>query len=375
MAGAEQAITATGSDAGQGGGSFQPSVGTAASLLANVPAVTAIALSWLAYLRGDAEQMAGFAALAGTRLRDGDHLLSSIYRLNLALAYSLRGLFLDDAEYGFTARIARWRASGQQALAAQGHHYLGQIRHARGNLDTALDAYRELLQITTPACCSIPGRRDRHVGLAEVAYQRGDLTLARRELEAALPLCRQLSERQALASGLATLALDPAGRRLPGRGPGGDSRGRTLRSQPGRGLLNPVPAERARLALAQGDIPAAARWTRHQGLSADDELTYVRERDYLVLARVLVAQDQPGTALGLLGRLLAIARGQARTGSVIEITALQALALTACCARACRGRATDRGARPGQRAALRPCVRRRRRPDGRPARPGRRRRA
>jgi len=42
------------------------------------------------------------------------------------------------------------------------------------------------------------------VGLAEVAYQRGDLAAARRELRAGLPLCRQLSDTQALATGSAT---------------------------------------------------------------------------------------------------------------------------------------------------------------------------
>jgi len=48
-----------------------------------------------------------------------------------------------------------------------------------------------------------------------------------------------------------------------------------------------------------------------------------------VLARVLLAQDLAGPALSLLERLLAAAVRQDRVGSVIEIHALQALALTA----------------------------------------------
>jgi LuxR family maltose regulon positive regulatory protein len=95
------------------------------------------------------------------------------------------------------------------------------------------------------------------------------------------------------------------------------------------GLLNPVPAQRARLQLAQGDLAAAARWTQENGLAADDEPGYPREPEYLVLARVLLAQDHPGPALGLLARLHAAAVSQDRTGSVIEIQALQALALAA----------------------------------------------
>ena len=68
----------------------------------------------------------------------------------------------------------------------------------------------------------------------------------------------------------------------------------------GRALLNPIPAQRARLLLAQGNTAAAARWAHECGLGADDEPGYPREREYLVLARVLLAQNRPGPALGLL---------------------------------------------------------------------------
>jgi LuxR family transcriptional regulator, maltose regulon positive regulatory protein len=95
------------------------------------------------------------------------------------------------------------------------------------------------------------------------------------------------------------------------------------------GLLNPVPAQRARLMLVQTDVGAAARWMRQAGLSPDDTPGYPRESAYLVLARVLLAQGRPGPALGLLERMLATAAGQGRTGSIIEIQALRALALAA----------------------------------------------
>jgi LuxR family maltose regulon positive regulatory protein len=92
-------------------------------------------------------------------------------------------------------------------------------------------------------------------------------------------------------------------------------------------LLNPVPSQRARLLLAQGDVPAAAQWTAAAGLSPDDEPDYPREPAYLVLARVLLAQNDAGPALTLLQRLLDAAASQGRVGSTIEIQALRALAL------------------------------------------------
>jgi LuxR family transcriptional regulator, maltose regulon positive regulatory protein len=94
-------------------------------------------------------------------------------------------------------------------------------------------------------------------------------------------------------------------------------------------VLNPVPARRARLLLAQGDLEAAARWTGRLGLRPDDRPSYAREPEHLLLARVLLAQGHTDQGLGLLGRLRAAAAEQGRTGSVIEIQALAALALAA----------------------------------------------
>ncbi len=94
-------------------------------------------------------------------------------------------------------------------------------------------------------------------------------------------------------------------------------------------LFNPVPAERARLLLAQGDIREAARWMEERGLEEEDELGYARELEYLVLARYLLAQKRPEKALGLLERLGSAAKAQARIGSVIQIQVLQVLGFQA----------------------------------------------
>ena len=95
------------------------------------------------------------------------------------------------------------------------------------------------------------------------------------------------------------------------------------------GLLNPVPARRARLLLAQGDLPAATRFAQDNGLGPDDEPDYARESGHLVLARILLAQGRAGQALALLDRLYAAAVAQDRTGSLIETGALRALARAA----------------------------------------------
>ena len=79
--------------------------------------------------------------------------------------------------------------------------------------------------------------------------------------------------------------------------------------------------------LLQGRLGEALDWARNQGLSAEDELTYVREFEHITLARLLLARGSAPEALALLDRLLLAAEDGGRTGSLIEILVLQALAL------------------------------------------------
>jgi hypothetical protein len=207
------------------------------------------------------------------------------------------------------------------------------------------------------------------VAMAEVADQQGWPEDALGHLTDGIGRCRQLAYTQPLATGLATQAFirqasgDPARAR--------EAMAEAGRVAPGSGvttLLNPVPARRARLLLAQGDVAAAARWARERGLAADDQASYAREPELLVLARVLLAQDRPGPALALLERLLAAAAGQGRLGSVIELRAPEA-GPGGPRRRAVSGGGPGRRPRPGLPPGLRPGLRRRGRPHGRAPRP------
>jgi LuxR family maltose regulon positive regulatory protein len=139
---------------------------------------------------------------------------------------------------------------------------------------------------------------------------------------------RQLNYPVPLSWGLATLAWI---RQARGDQAGAlEAMGEAERVAPRPSLAEAVvPAQRVQLLLAQGDVVAAARWVEERGLGPCDEPAYQREPEYLALARVLLAQDRPAHALALLGRLHAAADAQGRTGSVIEIGALRALALAA----------------------------------------------
>ncbi|MBN2204010.1 MAG: hypothetical protein JW767_03205, partial [Thermoleophilia bacterium] len=292
---------------------YEPSIGRAASTLANVPAAIALDRAHLAELHGDAEQAVAFGKKALAAINENESMLHSIGRARLAVAAWLCGR-PDDAESALASLIGHWRSVGQPYLAVRGCHYLGQVQRATGRFDAALETYRRAVAVTAaPDGPTVPAAGAAYVGMAEIEYQRGELDVAIEHVTEGIALCRQLAYPQPLATGLATLAWI---RRAAGDDRGAlaaiDEADRVTSDRSVCRLLNPVPVQRARLLLAHGDAAAAVSWTKELGLGVDDELTYPREPDHLLLARVLLAQRRPDQALVLLERLQALAVAQGR---------------------------------------------------------------
>jgi LuxR family maltose regulon positive regulatory protein len=88
---------------------------------------------------------------------------------------------------------------------------------------------------------------------------------------------------------------------------------------------NPKEAWKARLWLAEGNLEAASRWAHGRGLKATDDLPYLREDEYIVLTRILVAQDQIAEAFILSERLIEKAEAGGRNETIIKILLIQAL--------------------------------------------------
>jgi LuxR family maltose regulon positive regulatory protein len=166
------------------------------------------------------------------------------------------------------------------------------------------------------------------IGLGQVAYQRDDLDQASEYLNQGITLCRQFVHAPPLAAGLVTLAWIRQAAGNPDGARAAMAEAESFSAGP-PGLLNPVPAQRARLLLAQGDVAGAAQWLDDCGLDPGDPPDYPREPSQLVMARVLLAMDRPDRALALLDRLEEAATAQGRSGSLIEIRAVRAMAMAA----------------------------------------------
>ena len=307
---------------------FAPSVGTAASLSANIPATIALDRAFLAELRGDSEATAAFASQALAQLGEDEAMLASLGRWHLAVAEWLQGR-LPEAERAFASITSTWAAS-EPTLAAWSSQHLGRIQITRGRLHAALATYQRVLDLTAaPGRPTLPAAGIAHVGMAQVAYQRGQLDSALQQAAKGVELCRQLAyiPPLSLATGLALLAWIRQARGDRAGALNAIAEAEQVELSPSViALFNPVPALRARLALARGELADAAGWVQAHGLAAEDVPSYPREGEYLVLAWVLLAEQAPARALGLLERWHALAVAQGRTGSLIELRALQALA-------------------------------------------------
>jgi LuxR family transcriptional regulator, maltose regulon positive regulatory protein len=98
--------------------------------------------------------------------------------------------------------------------------------------------------------------------------------------------------------------------------------------------LRPIPAMRARMAIAQGEPADAESWATASGVTGVADVDHRREFDLLTLARLLIAQhrEQRGdnmadSAIVLLDKLRAAAEMSGRKRSVVETHVLSALAL------------------------------------------------
>ena len=306
---------------------FESSVGIDESWMTNVPAMIARGRGALAEFRGDADGALAFSRRAVALLAEGEQMLDALTRVMLGKAERLAGR-LEDAERTLALAIERSRPDAQPALVAFASHILGQVQQSRGNLDAAVQTYRRACDVTQRSEPTVLPGAIVHLGLAEVAYQRGELADASEHSTRCVALCRKTANTTLLASGLTTLAWI---RQAEGNSAG--AREAMAQAEDiGLGsdvidLINSVPARRAHLLLVQGDIEAAAGWAAKRGLSASDDPSYARERAYLTFARVLRVTGRAAEAAGLLERLHARATEQDRSGSLLEIQALQALAL------------------------------------------------
>jgi LuxR family maltose regulon positive regulatory protein len=297
-------------------------------MVTEVPAAIALLRADLAAARGDIEGLADSARFALARMGRGEHGPRFLARFQLACVDWMGGR-LEEAELALGGLLAEGRAAPDPYPLISSCFALGQVQAGRGKLGAALRTNREGLRFATKGGrVSVFHAGEAHIGIAQTLYQRNELDDALQHATAGIELCRNAVEFVLPAVGLVTLGwIRQAMAEADGALEALDEACRIRPSLDFVALWNPAQAERARLLLAQGHVEEAERWAEQQRLTEDDDVSYARERDHLVVARVFLARYEPARAVRLLDRLDVLAESQGRSQSLIEVRVLRSLAM------------------------------------------------
>ena len=298
-----------------------------------LPAMIEVYRAYLALARSDVLGTVRHARRALDLALEDDHLCRASAAGFLGLASWASG----DLEAGHSAYaecMAGLRRAGYIADIFGCAIALADIWLAQGRLGEAMRTYEQALQRAPEQGGPVlRGTADMYVGMSEVHRERDDLHAATRHLLTS----QELGEHTGLPQNqyrwrVAMARIRQAEGDLAGAL---DLLNEAERLYVGDFFPNvrPVPALKARVWIAQGSLGEALGWAREQGLSVDDDLSYLREFEHITLARVLLARYEGERAerslheaTRLLERLLLAAEEGGRTGRVIEILVLRALA-------------------------------------------------
>jgi len=298
-----------------------------------LPGTIAVYRAGRALALGDVDNTVLYARRALELVSDDDHLYRGAAAALLGLASWTSG-DLNAAHRLYEDGMASLLRAGYITDAIGGVLALADIRIAQGRLHEAMSTYQHALQLASKQGASVlRGTTDMYVGMSELERERNNLDTARQHLMRSKDLGESTGFPQNPYRWCVAMA------RI--RGAQGDLDGAL-------GLLHeaervfqsdffpnvrPLAAQKTRVWVAQGRLLDALGWAREQGLSADDDLSYLREFEHIILARVLLARHGNERddrviheAIGLLERLRYAAESGDRTGSVIEILVLLAIA-------------------------------------------------
>lgn len=298
-----------------------------------LPSSIAVYRSGLALSLGKFDETLHFARRALELIAENDHFKRGAASALVGLALWGTGV-IDEAHDAYAESLLCFRRSAHIADVLGCTITLADIRLTQGRLRAAMTSYEKaLLLAQEQGGRKLRGIPDMYVGMSGIHRERGDLDAAEQHLE----LARELGDHAGLPKYRYRWRVAKA-QLLQAQGDPG--RALELLDEAERAYVadmtlnvQPVGAFRARALLAQGRIAEVAAWAREQRLSAHDDLDYFREFEHTTLARLLLARHRVqgggqslGSAVTLLERLVRATEAGGRTGTLIEILVLQALA-------------------------------------------------
>jgi LuxR family maltose regulon positive regulatory protein len=282
-------------------------------------------------MRGDIPRAIEYCLAARETVPPDNLALQLDTRITLGYEYFLAGDYANASPI-LDETIRSGVAAGAVINTVAASCVLARLYAVQGQLRESSNTYQVAAQ-------SIPEAGGQHlgsralieVGMADVLCEWNDLGAALAHIERGLALLPFWGKADDWALAYVTLARVHLAQANGSEAQ--DAIDKALRAIRTSGVFSEarlaVEVAQVRLWLAQGDRQAANRWAASQGehSSPGDRLEFDLELAHITQARAQIALDRPSEAAGLLSRLKAAARPAGRTGRVIEILLLQALAM------------------------------------------------
>lgn len=280
---------------------------------------------------GDLSGSSGLAERALHLLPSSDALSRAIARFYIEWqAFRVTGDVTSDRERAIAAAAEEAQAAGAPVIARNALALLARVHVVQGQLRRAAAEYRQIAHVMGQQV--VTSLAAHFFGIGDLLREWNDLDGADRHLRQGVEV---VTEANVVGSHAAALGYTASARLRHAQGHHQDAMAAldelvalARRREFAAPVLAYAGAARAHLWLMQGNLAAAAYWADTCGLSPDGPIDLLREPEYVILARVLIAKKNRAT-VGLLDRLLAGAEARGRMGNAIELLVLRALALQA----------------------------------------------
>lgn len=271
---------------------------------------------------GDIPASLRFAQQALEQLPQARLFLRGLSALNLGIACWLSGN-VRSASQALSQARALGQATNNTYIALLATCCLAQVQIVEGKRHLAFKSSQEALRLVSEeGGRALPAAAYAYVGMGQIRYEWNDLDAASYYLEEGITLSERWGNGDMFVYGYTVLAqVKQAQGDTPGALEMIERAERYVQSYQQRPWIVAIMvAQQVRLALMQGNLDAIWRWTEQS------------EQDYVVIfeevtrTRIHLAQGQPEQALALLERQAHLAASSGRTGTLLEIWLLQALA-------------------------------------------------
>jgi LuxR family maltose regulon positive regulatory protein len=285
----------------------------------------------VAKIRGEAHLAAKFAHQALDCLPETNDFSCSLRSVGTSILGDASWMQGDlvEARHAYLDAVQIGHAAHNIHMVMIMNSNLAEILTEQGELHQAASIFSETLQLAAlPSRQTSPLADRAYFGLGKLSYEWNSLDTASLNVRLGLQLCHKWAIRDSQAVGYILLARIHQVHCQPDKVREAIRYAEQISNEYPLALRlsSWVKSSLARLWLEQGNLEKPAQFIRQSGIAANDDILYLREPEYLVLARYLMAQRDYEAVLSLGKRMLPGAEAMQRTERMVEVLVLEALA-------------------------------------------------